>query len=298
MTNKSLPAVAEGQRPPAIISPSILSADFARLADESKKILDLGADWLHVDVMVGWVQRDRAWSRMTTCRRAGLGAWTPCLHGHRAARLGLGSSTSQPPPTHTQDGHFVPNLTLGPPIVKSLRAHTDGFLDCHLMVSRPAQWVADFAAAGADMYTFHLEAVDPGAGVDSPANPEVVALIAAVHAAGMLAGITIKPGTPVQALAPYLDDVDMVLIMTVEPGFGGQKFMPEMMDKVAWLRARRPGLFIEVDGGLAPATIDAAAAAGANVIVAGSAVFGAERPGDAIATLRRSVQRGGAPQES
>ena len=180
----------------------------------------------------------------------------------------------------------MPNLTLGPPVAKALRKHTDAFLDCHLMVSDPGRWVDDFADAGVDMYTFHLEAVE--------GEQAVRELIARVHAKGMLAGLVIKPGTPVEALDPFLPDIDMVLIMTVEPGFGGQKFMPSMMDKVRHLRAARPDLFIEVDGGLGPATIDAAAEAGANVIVAGSAVFGAQDPGQVIQTLRESVERAGA----
>ena len=115
------------------------------------------------------------------------------------------------------------------PIVKSLRRHTSAFLDVHLMVSNPAQWVADFAAAGASMYTFHLEAaLEAGGGGETAVRQ----LIAAVKAAGMLCGMTINPGTPVEQLVPYLDQVDMVLIMTVQPGFGGQSFQPEMMQKV------------------------------------------------------------------
>lgn len=195
------------------------------------------------------------------------------------------------------DGHFVPNLTLGAPIVKSLRRHTPAFLDVHLMVTNPAQWVRDFAAAGASMFTFHLEAAAGGdaalaaaaAAAGGAGIPAVHDLIGAVKAAGMLCGVTIKPGTPVELLLPYVPSVDMVLIMTVEPGFGGQSFMPQMMPKVRFLRERFPDLHIEVDGGLAPDTIQQAAEAGANVVVAGSAIFGAADPGAAIQQLRAAV---------
>lgn len=152
--------------------------------------------------------------------------------------------------------HFVPNLTLGAPIVKSLRKHTGAFLDCHLMVSKPEQWVTDFADAGANGFTFHVEATN-----------EPLALIDAIVGAGMRAGIALKPGTPVEAALTLLEaagpgKISMVLIMTVEPGFGGQSFMPGMMPKVAALRAAYPGLDIQVDGGLASGTIGAAAEAG------------------------------------
>lgn len=157
------------------------------------------------------------------------------------------------------------------------------------MVSNPAQWVAPSAKAGANMYTFHLEAVEGYK--DAACAPAVTALCKQIRAAGMHCGIAIKPATPAELLLPYIHAqlVDMVLVMTVEPGFGGQSFMPEMMDKVRTLRKCGPGLNIQVDGGLAPATIEQAAAAGANVIVAGSAVFGVADRAHAVATLQQAV---------
>ena len=187
------------------------------------------------------------------------------------------------------DGHFVPNLTFGPPVVQSLAKRTDGFLDCHLMVTNPSAYVAPLAAAGAHMFTFHVEAVKD--------EKELRAVCAEARAAGMKVGVALKPGTSAEAVFPLCDDAaakpDMVLVMTVEPGFGGQKFQPEMMPKVRALRERYPGLDIQVDGGLAPSTIDAAAESGANVIVAGSAVFGAPDPAAAIQALRRAVDERG-----
>jgi ribulose-phosphate 3-epimerase len=178
------------------------------------------------------------------------------------------------------DGHFVPNLTFGAPIVKCLRKHTPAaFFDCHLMVSKPAQWVSDFAAAGANMYTFHIEAA-------IAAGDDVPKLCQAIRDAGMKVGMAVKPGTPVEALTPYLSLIDLALVMTVEPGFGGQSFMPGMLPKVAALRSQRPDLDIQVDGGLSAANIDLAAAAGANVIVAGSATFKGSHPALPIGEMR------------
>lgn len=178
------------------------------------------------------------------------------------------------------DGHFVPNISWGPPVIKSLRPHTRAFFDCHMMVSKPEQWVQDIADAGGDQFTFHLEAT---------ADP--LALIQQIRDAGMKVGVAVKPGTPVEQVFPLVDKVDMVLVMTVEPGFGGQKFMPDMMPKVEALRAKFPTLDIEVDGGLGPSTIDAAAKAGANMIVAGSSVFKAADPAAAILEMRHSVEK-------
>ena len=177
------------------------------------------------------------------------------------------------------DGHFVPNLSLGVPVVQSLRKATDLFLDTHLMITDPINYVEPFVKAGADLITFHLEAVPD-------AVPET---IAAIRAAGCQVGISIKPGTPAEAVYPYLDDLDLVLVMSVEPGFGGQKFMPSALDKLRWLKAEREarGLsyLLEVDGGVDAATAPLCVEAGADVLVAGSAVFGAADPAAAVGAL-------------
>jgi len=174
------------------------------------------------------------------------------------------------------DGHFVPNLTFGPFIVAAIRRLTDLPLDCHLMIEDPLTYGPQFAKAGADIVTFHVEAAG---------EPERV--IDAIEAAGAKAGMVVNPGTDVTRLEPWLDRCAMVLIMSVWPGFAGQAFMPEVLEKIPVLRDELgyPG-DVEIDGGIAPATAGAAKAAGANVLVAGSAVFGARDRAAAIRAIR------------
>ncbi|KAE8689383.1 Ribulose-phosphate 3-epimerase [Hibiscus syriacus] len=176
------------------------------------------------------------------------------------------------------DGHFVPNLTIGAPVIESLRKHTKAYLDCHLMVTNPIDYVEPMGKAGASGFTFHVEVSKE--------------LIVRIKSKGMRPGVVLKPGTPIEEVYPLIDSenpVEMVLVMTVEPVFGGQKFIPEMMDKVRALRKKCRSLDIEVDGGLGPSTIDMAASAGANCIVAGSSVFGAPEPAALISLMRKSV---------
>lgn len=213
------------------IAPSILSADFAYLAQDCRDVLNAGADWLHIDVM---------------------------------------------------DGDFVPNLSLGIPVLAGLSKAVDAFYDVHLMIRRPLEYIEAFARAGADFITFHLEA-----------DSDVEKTIEAIHAAGCKAAVSVKPATPVEEVFPYLDRLDMVLIMSVEPGFGGQKFMPQAVDKIAALRERAgDGLMIQVDGGVDANTAPLCTRAGADVLVAGSAVFGKKDRKEAILAIRSACEHG------
>ena len=171
------------------------------------------------------------------------------------------------------DAHFVPNLTFGAPIVGAIRPYTKLPFDVHLMISEPLRYVDDFLKAGADIISFHLEA-----------ESSVRETIRAIRAGGAKPAVALKPKTPVEAVLPFLDDLDMVLVMTVEPGFGGQSFMAPMMDQVRTLKAH--GAFVEVDGGINPQTAVAAKEAGVDVCVAGTSVFHAPDAAKAIATLR------------
>jgi ribulose-phosphate 3-epimerase len=209
------------------IAPSILSADFARLADEAAAVAGV-ADWLHVDVM---------------------------------------------------DNHFVPNLTLGTPVVASLHKATSLPLDCHLMIDDPDRWAVGYVEAGARNVTFHAEAAR-----------DIVATARAVRAAGARVGLALKPSTAFDDYAGVLREFDMLLVMTVEPGFGGQEFIADMLPKVArarrFLRGAEPQLWIQVDGGVSLDTIADCAKAGADMFVAGSAVYGADDPARAVTALR------------
>ncbi len=179
------------------------------------------------------------------------------------------------------DGVFVPNISFGMSILTAVRSCTDMVIDAHLMITRPLRYVKEFAKAGADIITVHAEA-------DTPDN--IAAAIAAIKAEGKKAGLSVKPGTPASAAAPYIADLDLILVMTVEPGFGGQSFMADMMDKVRQIRAMIDAggydCELEVDGGINPDTARVCVEAGANVLVAGSSVFGAADRAQRIAQIR------------
>ena len=173
------------------------------------------------------------------------------------------------------DGHFVPNLTFGAPVVKCIRKYTELFFDCHLMISDPLKYAKDFAQAGADLITFHYE---------SDNDPKEV--IDEIKRLGCKVGISVKPKTNVEDIYPYLDDVDLVLIMSVEPGFGGQSFMPEVLDKVVKLKKLNKKFVIEIDGGIDDKTIHQAKEAGVDICVAGSYIFKQENRIETIKKLK------------
>ncbi|WP_026489706.1 ribulose-phosphate 3-epimerase [Butyrivibrio sp. XBB1001] len=176
------------------------------------------------------------------------------------------------------DGIFVPSISYGMPVIKSIRKTTDKVFDVHIMITDPIRYIEDFVKSGADIITFHLEATD-----------DAMAVINKIHDCGIKAGISIKPGTPVEELVPYLDKVDMILVMTVEPGFGGQSFIPESIGRVKKVREMldERGLLtdIEVDGGIYPENVENVMDAGANVIVSGSGVF----KGDVAANVKKFI---------
>lgn len=181
------------------------------------------------------------------------------------------------------DGHFVPNISIGAPVIKAMKRVCSVPFDVHLMISDPLKYIEDFANAGADIITFHTEC-------ESDINETINKILEC----GCKAALAVKPATPVEAVYPYIDKLSMVLVMTVEPGFGGQSFMENMMPKIERLRADFPDIDIQVDGGVNAETIKTCARAGANVFVAGSAVFKSENPQETIALLKNNAKKAGA----
>ena len=181
------------------------------------------------------------------------------------------------------DGHFVPNISIGAPVIKAMKKACSVPFDVHLMISEPLKYIEDFVNAGADIITFHTEC-------ESDINETINKILEC----GCKAGLAVKPATPVEAVYPYIDKLSMVLVMTVEPGFGGQSFMENMMPKIERLRADFPDIDIQVDGGVNAETIKACAKAGANVFAAGSAAFKSENPQETIALLKNNAKKAGA----
>lgn len=215
-----------------LIAPSILSADFSRLGEEVKAVEQVGADWIHVDVM---------------------------------------------------DGHFVPNITIGPLVVEAVKRATELPLDVHLMIENPDQFLEDFAMAGSALITVHVEAC-----------AHLHRTIQAIKAWGIKAGVSLNPATPLSSIEWIMEDVDLVLIMSVNPGFGGQVFIPQALQKIRdlkpMIRAKNPNVLIEVDGGINQETIRSVAEAGADVFVAGSAIFGSSDYGKTVNRLRSLIE--------
>ena len=211
-----------------MIVPSLLSADFSRLAEEVRDVEKAGCDALHIDVM---------------------------------------------------DGHFVPNLTIGPLVVSAVRKVTKLPLDVHLMIDTPSRYITEFRKAGADWITVHVEA-----------EKDVRGVLRMIRGSGAKAGISLRPKTPVEEIFPYLDELDLVLVMSVEPGFGGQVFMPEQMAKISASRRKFKGL-ISVDGGIGAGNASQALEAGADILVAGSAIFGKSDRVKAILEFREIFKK-------